>query len=84
VSPEEGYLVPMGTRAEIVDAFRRRLEALAADPSELERRGARARERVRECYTWDAKARRVLDIYEWVLGRRPERPDSALRATKVG
>jgi hypothetical protein len=27
-----------------------------------------------KCFTWDAKARQVLAVYEWVLGRR-DKPD---------
>jgi glycosyltransferase involved in cell wall biosynthesis len=30
--------------------------------------GLRARERVLKHFTWDAKARQMLDIYRWVYG----------------
>jgi hypothetical protein len=26
-------------------------------------------------YSWDAKARKTLEIYNWVLGRQEEKPD---------
>lgn len=28
-------------------------------------------------YTWSAKARQVREVYDWVLGRRADRPDFA-------
>jgi len=37
--------------------------------------GARARDRVLRHFTWDAKAAQVLEVYRWVLGRRPTKPD---------
>ena len=58
----------MGTRAELVVRFRQVLGELAADPSGLRRMGERARERVLKHFTWDAKARQMLDIYRWVCG----------------
>jgi hypothetical protein len=26
-------------------------------------------------YSWDAKARKTIELYEWVLGRRTVKPD---------
>jgi len=30
--------------------------------------------RAREQFTWQAKARQVLEVYRWVTGRRPDKP----------
>jgi alpha-maltose-1-phosphate synthase len=68
VTDSTGYRIPMGTRAELVARFRQVLGDLAADPSGLRSMGARARERVLKLFTWDAKARQMLDIYRWVCG----------------
>ncbi len=68
VTDATGYRVPMGTRADLVARFRQVLGELAADPSGLRSMGARARERVLKHFTWDAKARQMLDIYRWVCG----------------
>ncbi|MEO0323757.1 MAG: hypothetical protein AAF447_12425 [Myxococcota bacterium] len=35
---------------------------------------AEGRRRVREQFTYDAKARQTLEVYRWVLGRR-DKPD---------
>ena len=33
--------------------------------------------RVLDLFTWEAKARQVLDVYDWVLGKRDARPGIA-------
>ncbi len=61
VTPGTGIAIPMGSRAHIVAKLRIALEKLAADPSGLELMGARARARVFQTFTWDAKAAQVLE-----------------------
>ena len=70
-----GHKVPIGTRAEIVGAFRAKLEEIAAAPETLAPMGARVRDHVRDHFTWDAKAAQIAGVYDWVLGRRADRPD---------
>lgn len=75
VTEATGYKVPLGTRAGITTALRARIEAIAADPSDLPAIGQRAQERALSLFTWPAKARQVAWVYDWVLGRRHDRPD---------
>jgi glycosyltransferase involved in cell wall biosynthesis len=75
VSPATGYTVPIGPRSGIVSALHATLERLAASPGEVRPMGLRARRRVFDLFTWDAKARQTLQVYDWVLGRRAERPE---------
>lgn len=63
-----GFKVPIGGRAQIVDGLRTRLEQIAANPAPLPALAAAARTRVQQDYTWDAKARRVAQVYDRVLG----------------
>lgn len=74
VSPATGFKVPMGTRARIVEGVRGVLERLVEDPSVIRPMGERARERILKHFTWEAKARQVLEVYRWALGERG-RPD---------
>lgn len=77
VTPGTGYLLPMGSRSEIVASLRRTLESLADDPDPIRAMGERARSRVMTHFTWDAKAARVLQVYRWVLGQG-DKPDFAM------
>ena len=75
VSQDTGYKVALGDRDAIVAAFRKALTRLADDPDGVAATGARARDRVRRNFTWDAKARQVAEVYDWVLGGRQVKPD---------
>jgi glycosyltransferase involved in cell wall biosynthesis len=74
VTEETGFRVPLGSREAIVAAFRDVLATLAASPERARLIGEKARRRVHKLFTWDVKARQILEIYRWVLGRR-DKPD---------
>lgn len=75
VPPGCGEIVPMGSRQQIVDGYRECLSRLAEDPKGVHDMGCRAQQFVRNHFTWQAKARQMRDIYDWVLGQRAEKPD---------
>ena len=75
VTPETGFAIEIGPRERIVRDLRGVLERLARHPEEVERRSGPARARVERYYTWDAKARQIVQVYEWVLRRRETKPD---------
>lgn len=74
VTPGTGWLVPMGPRESIIAGFRRVLEDIVERPEQLPAKASAARERVREWFTWEAKARQVERVYRWVRGEAPK-PD---------
>lgn len=69
VTQEVGFRVPLGSRAEIVRGLGAVLQRLVDEPHTLAAMGAMARQRAMTLFTWEAKARQVARIYEWVLGR---------------
>jgi glycosyltransferase involved in cell wall biosynthesis len=69
-----GIKVPLGTRDELVARFTLALEGIASDPERARSIGRVAREFALRDLTWDAKARRTLEVYRWVLGQRPDAP----------
>ncbi|MEX2217568.1 MAG: glycosyltransferase family 4 protein [Phycisphaerales bacterium] len=75
VSKETGIRVPIGSRVEITRGFREVLTRLADAPETIRPMGLRGRERVMRHFTWEAKARQVLEVYRWVCGLRPKPPD---------
>jgi len=76
VTDETGYRIPIGPRASIIKAFRSRFEELCNDPAPLAEKSSQSRIRIAKYYTWEAKARQMLEIYAWVLaGHRGLRPD---------
>lgn len=72
---DRGVALPLTDKAGLVDGYVQALEALAVDPDRRARLGAAAMDYARTFHTWDAKARKIVQVYEWALGRRADRPD---------
>jgi glycosyltransferase involved in cell wall biosynthesis len=81
VTPDTGFALPMGTRADIVARFREKLTALCDDPSPLPKMGRAAQALIAEKFTWGQKAQQIRQIYDWVLGQAPK-PDPFHRNPK--
>jgi len=75
VTPATGFTVPIGPRATIVASFRAVLERIVSAPELIRPMAIRVRRRAFEQFSWGAKALQTLQVYDWVLGRRPDRPD---------
>lgn len=74
VTDDTGRRVPLGTKSELVRDFRKELEALAQDRPSIRRMSRAAYARALGKYAWDVKAKKMLEIYDWVLGKRPIAP----------
>jgi glycosyltransferase involved in cell wall biosynthesis len=74
VTEKTGYLLPIGTRPQIIDRLRTLLTRLCDNPAEIDARSPLALRRAHEQFTWRAKAAQVVQVYDWLLGRRPDRP----------
>jgi glycosyltransferase involved in cell wall biosynthesis len=74
VTERTGFLLPMGSRQQIIDRLRSLLTHLCEHPQEIDAKSPLALRRAHEQFTWPAKARQVVQVYDWVLGRRAGRP----------
>ena len=70
-----GITVPLTDKPALIAGYIRALESLALDPQKRAQLGAAAQSYARTFHTWDAKARKIVEVYEWVLGRRQEKPE---------
>jgi glycosyltransferase involved in cell wall biosynthesis len=77
-TPETGFAVPLTDRAGVVEAVREVLRRLLADPSMLPQMSRCAAHRARTLFSWNSKARQTLEVYNWVMGRRPDKPDQPI------
>lgn len=75
VTPDRGVLVPMDDREAILRDFTAVLAALHADPAHVATLGARARSWTMTRLTWSAKAREILEVYDWALGKTAIKPE---------
>jgi glycosyltransferase involved in cell wall biosynthesis len=74
VTERTGFLVPMGDRQQIVERFRAVLADLADHPQKIECRSDAAYARAREQFTWEVKARRTMQVYDWLLNPGSRKP----------
>ena len=74
VPPGTGFVLPLQSREQIVRDLRALLTKLANDPSSLASMGNAAQAHVARFYTWEAKAKQMLEVYRWVTGERAHKP----------
>jgi glycosyltransferase involved in cell wall biosynthesis len=75
VTPETGFTLPMGPRAEVIHEFSECFARINSNPSMLQTMSQRAQEHVFQNFTWDAKARQMLEVYHWTCQRQDNKPD---------
>jgi glycosyltransferase involved in cell wall biosynthesis len=80
---ETGFLIEMGTRKQIIERFGSILRELVRRPEQVDQRSPLAARRARELFTWEAKAKQVMRVYEWVLGRGMK-PQYSIPLTDLG
>lgn len=86
VGPDTGFTIPLGARTAIIRDLAAELERLSENRGDVAATGARARARVLAHFTWSAKAAQIAEVYDWVLGRRADKPSFdhiALTSSKV-
>lgn len=74
VTDECGVKIPLGTKEQLVERYAAELESLVGDEERLRSAGLAAHERALRVFSWDAKAIRTREVYEWVTGKRVVKP----------
>jgi glycosyltransferase involved in cell wall biosynthesis len=72
VTDGTGFLVEMGSREQIVQRLREVLTKAVGSPDLIEQKSKLAYRRAHEQFTWSAKVKQTLAVYDWVLGRGPK------------
>lgn len=75
VTEKTGFLIPMASRAEIVESFRSLLVRLCNEPSLIDAKMEAALARAHTQFTWAAKAKQVSQVYCWVTQKEAIKPD---------
>ena len=84
VTPGTGFLIPLGSRAQIIERLRALLTHLCEHPGEIDAKSPAALRRAHEQFVWPAKARQITQVYDWVLGRRAGKPHFPLPTPDLG
>jgi glycosyltransferase involved in cell wall biosynthesis len=75
VTPETGFRLKLRSREAIVVEAAALLTEIAEGRHNLNAIATNAFERVNALYTWERKARQLAEVYAWVCGDRPDRPE---------
>lgn len=67
VDDSTGFKIPVGSRDMVISALRDTLSRIVADPSALPNLAANGLARIAADFTWDAKARQIEQVWQWVL-----------------
>jgi glycosyltransferase involved in cell wall biosynthesis len=71
---DRGVAVPLGDKDALAGRFTEALERYSDDRMRRLDHAEAAYERAIEHFSWDAKARKLREVYEWVIGRRSIKP----------
>jgi len=74
VGPDRGIKIGLADRDTLVREYAAALDELVTDSDRIIALGRSARQHALDHYTWQAKAQKTLAVYDWVLGRRREKP----------
>jgi glycosyltransferase involved in cell wall biosynthesis len=72
---ERGVKVAMGNLDRLIERFTEALEGLVTDRDRVARLGIAAHHHAMTYYSWDTKAKKMLEIYQWLMGNRQNKPN---------
>ena len=75
ITPECGLTIEMGSKDEIIERLKRKIEYLIENREVIDRLGNNARKVVEEHFTWEKKAQKTQTLYNWLIENRTEKPD---------
>jgi glycosyltransferase involved in cell wall biosynthesis len=75
IDADRGIKVPLGSRDELIQGYVQALEHLVANPEKVTQLGLAAHDHALRYYDWEARGKKILEVYDWVTGRAPKKPD---------
>jgi glycogen(starch) synthase len=71
VCDDVGIKIPLGSREEIIEALRGVLKDLTGDKAKLKGMSLNGLQKIRDEFTWEAKAGKIKTLYEQALANHP-------------
>jgi glycosyltransferase involved in cell wall biosynthesis len=75
IDDTRGVKLHLTDKKTLIDDMRSTLERLAGDPAKRISLGNAAHEYVKTRHSWNVKAMKIVQVYEWLLGRSSDRPN---------
>ena len=74
VTPECGVRIPLTSKETLIENYAQALGDLATDRAKLTQMSKAAYTRAMDHFSWEAKARKTVEVYKWALGQRATMP----------
>ena len=68
VTDDVGFKIRLGSRTEIVKRLHQVVAEICDNPQQLAPKPVAAQALIQQHFTWEAKARRIIEVYHWTLG----------------
>ena len=75
IDSDRGIKVSLGNLEHLVNSYTQELEYLVLDPDRVQALGTAAHHHALQHYTWDAKAQKTLEIYDYIKGIQKTKPN---------
>ncbi|MEB3250657.1 MAG: glycosyltransferase family 4 protein [Cyanobacteriota bacterium] len=75
IDTDRGVKIAMGDFSHLTHEYQVTLEHLVAHPDEVVRLGKAAHEHALQYYSWEVRSQKMLEIYNWCIGRSDTKPD---------
>ncbi|MEZ6120236.1 MAG: glycosyltransferase [Pirellulaceae bacterium] len=82
--PKNGIKIPLSDKGQLVESYRSALEELVSLPEQCRAMGESAFHYVQNCHTWDVRAARICQLYEYLAGAETQSPDFMVPSTSLG
>ncbi|MCU0565154.1 MAG: glycosyltransferase family 4 protein [Oculatellaceae cyanobacterium Prado106] len=75
IDGDRGVKVPLGDQEQLVQSYIAALEELVQNPERIAQLGTAAHQHVLKYYAWESKIQKMLEVYDWMVGRSLTKPD---------
>jgi glycosyltransferase involved in cell wall biosynthesis len=59
----------------LVQSYTEEMEQLVQNPARIAALGLAAHQHALKYYAWESRTRKMLEVYDWMVGRSPTKPD---------
>ncbi len=75
IDATRGVKIPLGDLNSLVENFIRELELLVNNPKQTSQLGKNAHKHAIDYYSWEAKAKKLMEVYHWAKEPNSAKPD---------
>lgn len=75
VTSDTGFIVPIESSEQVIKDLEKTFRYIVQHAQDMKKVSERAKQRIREHYTWESRSKALYEIYKYVLGESSKKPD---------